>query len=519
VKLRRDRLATRLLRDRGSAAAVYDRTIWFDPIQFEFDSLLGHPVLAHEAAHIVHQRPVARCVGAPRGRETLERDADTAAAAFVNGISYQPLNAGFCEVQDHPALIALAAGLILLWPKDLADGTTNPQPVTHLYETGWGYVPLIGSVDQMINGNNWWHQIAGTVFFVLDLTLVGAVARVSARGVMFKLSDAAATGIQGAVKGGGTEVQKRALGRLVAGKEAELMSEAGAKQLVSELTSGGSHLLVGAETGLNHSVVYVVNNGQIFKLHGGILSRAAMGSGREVGKQVSDRWVMNNFNTLSVYGPQALSTAGITDDALKQLLVYWEKQAGVGMVKNICTAGGCAQSQALIMRQLGLGAANAGIKVPARYGLPIVLEQARTSSRLGAHYVLNPVRALQGTAIQGGLAGLTVSTGAMVSSTTRMGLNQEFPVLVATPQESIELTPATTVDFPTGDKSGSFTIAVPEPEPKPGRRTHKDANGDTLWDLSRTYYGDPNKWPTIQRANPGVTNPKDLHVGSELVIP
>ena len=42
--------------------------------------------------------------------------------------------------------------------------------------------------------------------------------------------------------------------------------------------------------------------------------------------------------------------------------------------------------------------------------------------------------------------------------------------------------------------------------------------GDTMWDLAKKYYGDPNRWKEIQAANGGV-NERKLQIGSTLVIP
>jgi 5'-nucleotidase len=49
-------------------------------------------------------------------------------------------------------------------------------------------------------------------------------------------------------------------------------------------------------------------------------------------------------------------------------------------------------------------------------------------------------------------------------------------------------------------------------------RTHTVAAGDTLWDISETYLGDGNLWPSIAEANPSI-NPHRLHIGAELTIP
>jgi carboxyl-terminal processing protease len=60
-----------------------------------------------------------------------------------------------------------------------------------------------------------------------------------------------------------------------------------------------------------------------------------------------------------------------------------------------------------------------------------------------------------------------------------------------------------------------------EAKPGSGRRsglTHRVVPGDTLWDLSTTYFGQPWDWRRIAEANQGI-NPKRIEPGSEIRIP
>lgn len=43
--------------------------------------------------------------------------------------------------------------------------------------------------------------------------------------------------------------------------------------------------------------------------------------------------------------------------------------------------------------------------------------------------------------------------------------------------------------------------------------------GDTLWDISNTFFKDPFLWPFIWKANPPITNPDLIYAGNKLVIP
>jgi 5'-nucleotidase len=51
--------------------------------------------------------------------------------------------------------------------------------------------------------------------------------------------------------------------------------------------------------------------------------------------------------------------------------------------------------------------------------------------------------------------------------------------------------------------------------------THRVADGDSLYNLARRYYGDASHWKLIQDANPALLGEgvKGLRLGSELVIP
>ena len=46
-------------------------------------------------------------------------------------------------------------------------------------------------------------------------------------------------------------------------------------------------------------------------------------------------------------------------------------------------------------------------------------------------------------------------------------------------------------------------VKVPSDVPQ----THTVKDGDTLWDITQTYYGDPYRWPQVWSYNPDITNP------------
>ena len=53
-----------------------------------------------------------------------------------------------------------------------------------------------------------------------------------------------------------------------------------------------------------------------------------------------------------------------------------------------------------------------------------------------------------------------------------------------------------------------------------GGVTYRVRGGDSLWEIARTHYGDPYKWPFIYRANKErIPNPNVIFPGQRLVIP
>jgi hypothetical protein len=347
-------------------------------------------------------------------------------------------------------LLLLVAGGIMAWSRELGDGTLNAAPRRLLHETNWGYVPVVGSLDQMINGRNFLSQAAGGAFFILDATLVGPLVKLAAKGVFFPLKVGLRSGLELLKRGGGSAAQKTALQKALLGSghnSVRLMSEQAANELARSLTRNGTHLLVGTEGALNHSVIWVIREGMLYKLHGGVLRFAAKTYGTEAGKTVTGNWLRSTFNTMSWY-----STESFSDDVLKTVIKYWEAQGQNGALQSLCRAGGCAYSQAYLMNELGLQ----GLK-STRFGLPILLEQGRMAGRAGTHYLINSSRVLSGTLSAGLTKGAGLATGKAAAGVTRMELNRAF---LAVPQEELSFTNSPSV-FP-GMSSDQVDIYLPD---------------------------------------------------------
>lgn len=62
-------------------------------------------------------------------------------------------------------------------------------------------------------------------------------------------------------------------------------------------------------------------------------------------------------------------------------------------------------------------------------------------------------------------------------------------------------------------------VAPPVPPPRPPR-VHTVREGETLSDISERYYGTPNRWERIYRANQSIIrDPDRIHPGMRLIIP
>jgi hypothetical protein len=57
-------------------------------------------------------------------------------------------------------------------------------------------------------------------------------------------------------------------------------------------------------------------------------------------------------------------------------------------------------------------------------------------------------------------------------------------------------------------------VEVPSDMPQ----THTVQEGDTLWDITEAYYGDPYKWPRVWSYNPDITNPHWIYPDAQLQL-
>ena len=95
----------------------------------------------------------------------------------------------------------------------------------------------------------------------------------------------------------------------------------------------------------------------------------------------------------------------------------------------------------------------------------------------------------------------------------------EAPV-PATETAAVEPAPATPESAPAAPTPAVIETAVVEPAPATEElHPYIIKRGDTLWDISNTFFKDPFLWPFIWKANPSITNPDLIFTGNKLAIP
>ena len=435
--LRADALSAHLTGVLGIPAFELGGTVWLHPalLRHAGSCALDH-LLAHEAAHALQRG--GSDSGSLHSQPAAEAEAEDFAAALRAGCT-APIapRAGLPPLQPPIPLLAilLIAGLGLtiggmyISQSRAADRRQARLPPEHrdphLYETGWGFVPFVGSASQLFSGENWALQAGGAVFLVLDFTLVGGlVAKGIVKGALiFSTRAMLREGLEEVARGGGTVLQKEAaveLGEAAARGEIRLGSKEAIEQVVRQQIAGakGPIVIVGSTGWANHSVTFLVLDGTIYKLHGGILRTAYPLTRNALAERATAAW-LRKFNRVTIVGGEQL----LGDTALREQIEFWQMMnAGFkNKALNTLLAEGCSGSQAMLLERLGLYNAGATERL-----LPYLLD--RGVARAGyASYLINPWRAAAGTGIQ---ASLYLSAGAMYESRTL------FNMLDAPPQEA-----------------------------------------------------------------------------------
>jgi hypothetical protein len=108
---------------------------------------------------------------------------------------------------------------------------------------------------------------------------------------------------------------------------------------------------------------------------------------------------------------------------------------------------------------------------------------------------------------------------------TRLLLGAMAPLAVATAataaDDAAKAPVATTESTATTEASAPRTVTMgPTVRDSQGNegRIHTVVRGDTLWDISEAYLGDPLRWPTIWKKNPAVKDPHWIYPGNQIFV-
>jgi hypothetical protein len=256
--------------------------------------------------------------------------------------------------------------------------------------TGWVYVPVVGSLMQIIQARSGLERGLGVLFFPLDVVTAGM-----AGSAVLKLSQAGIATLRGTAPAAIRELSE-------AGMRA--VTEEAAKETVLQGMRAG-RAVVATEGVLNHAVIYVMDEaGQIVRIHGGI-SRLLYGATSRSAEQFAMR-----MNTFRVVGEQGINFTLL--EASEQL-----RQGGVWMLRS------CGATQCLLLERAGLGSL-----VPASYTGRFIPASVMGHMALeGEVAVVNGVRMLTGTVIQESL---------LLSMGWAPGRLGTFNVMMATPEAS-----------------------------------------------------------------------------------
>jgi hypothetical protein len=395
--------AHRLAARAGALALACDDTIYFGRGAYQPDSLPGRRLLAHELAHTKQQKGSRPLLDSALQLE-LEHEADDAAAALLRGQSVRISPRAACppELPAIPlivwGLIAAAVGLGIVSAfreEDIKEDAKKRDD--HLYETGWGYVPLVGSVDQVLNGRSVAQRAIGTVFLVLDVSLVGGVV---VKGVAFSLRGFAGLALREIAEGGGEAGQKVAFNEL-RNAGVKFGSREAVTSEILKTASTTPVVLANSEGLLNHSVTYIIKGGKIWKIHGGPLQLFFREAGSGLGRDLTEaelKKIVGRTNALTMYRVSA-SSADLT-------LQFWEREIAKGRLSLFLKAQGCASTQAMLIEGLKIEGVNSALRAPAftRYAplLPFFYDSGRMLGP-GAHELFADLPRYLGTTFQLGL--------------------------------------------------------------------------------------------------------------------
>lgn len=438
ARVRGDETSARLCRALGAPAVTVEDTVHVDPAVIRPDSPEVQEIMCHELAHVAQFSGSAPVATTSLVLPETEADADLAAEAAMRGQRYPVRPRGDLAVVNYPwwvvfaAIAALGVGASIYGGsqaqdsrrkkaeaearKAAADGELTGderekivkkyvEPRVH--ETWYGMIPFWGSMHQIGQAENVWEAVGGVSFLLLDCTLVGGMAmktfgkstaQVTTRSitmnsvdelsaVLTKPSPEVTKVFQEVAKGGGTATQREAFKVLLDAMgrgELKMLGKEAAEQAVTQSTKGGTAILAGTRGPTHHSMVFVIHNGEVFRLHGGPLARVFnYGKSQTLQKVAQSESFLKGWNNVTVYGADHLK--GLTGNQITNFLAQWQgRTTGINRVMNHLFAPGCSSTAGYTLKTLKAPVAlKAGDTM-----IPVLLDRALMQGP-GLHFALN----------------------------------------------------------------------------------------------------------------------------------
>lgn len=411
VRIHADVHAARFTRQLGVSAFAMGEHLYFAPGAYRPHTPAGLRLLGHELAHVIQQRGgVAGADRVDRRRLLdLEWEADAFADAILAGRSMKIQGQADCP-PILPAIPLIVWGILaalgastttyVVSKTVAADDVAKDAKYSgeHMHEKWWfALIPVVGSVDQVINGRSAGSRAIGACFVVVDLFTAGTV-----KGIVVALNSVGRKAVgAGLSKVGGNKVAQEATEDLLKIGTQFLTKEEGLKQLSKVLTGNATKpvIIASAESWRNHAVTYILDpiSDTIWKIHGGPSSLFFRKESKamilsETRDQFASK-LINKANHLSIYTEPMMQQAG------HQLAVnFFQNAMKSPAFVNFLRAPGCGGSQVLLLSKSGIRiSGNAGSRLLS----PVFPLQVLKSK--GSHIILNPRLAKTGTMIQAGV--------------------------------------------------------------------------------------------------------------------
>lgn len=370
-------------------------------------------VLGHELAHVTQHglrgpAPANASLRAARPGSDVERDADAASLAARDGRTYTPRAAGGEDVSMLAplailAIAALVAGVGVAVTAEVVgpsyeenarrrEERSRDPSFAAWAEAGWLWVPVGGTATRIWQAESRFERYFNVAMMPLDVLTLGALGSAAAK--------VGSTGLWRTAVTRAAPEELAALGR--AGVAVTTKAEV---QLQARAALEAGQAVVATVGRRNHALVYVMVDGQLYRLTGGAM--------RSMAVRTMESFAPRSINAFHALGNTA-SSARILAEA-RMLSRGW----GLGFSLRSCglSTARLAESGLLSLGERGLGLAGGRAYLPVTVMGALAERGGVTMSQQGARWML------MGSGMQLALLGTARSTATLVTSPqAQMGL-------------------------------------------------------------------------------------------------